>query len=228
MKTLTEEQEVRRLKFIEFREEKRYSRKELASKLGVSVSMISNIENGLTAIPDTWQKKIIEVFSYDYLKGYEVHVEKEFTTVTSNIIPIPFYHIKAAANPTGELMINYAEAEALYFDKRWLKNVLGINPYNASIIKAKGDSMDSGFNKSDDIKNGDLLLIDNSDTNIVNNKTYIIEIGDKLLVKKVVQDFDGTISLISNNERYLPRILTECDNALIKGRVVWNGSRENI
>lgn len=225
---LTEEQEYKRKRFVLFREDKRLSRKDLAKALDVSVSMISNIENGLSAIPDTWHKKIIQACGYDYIKGYEVTVEKEFTTVTSNIIPVPFYHVKAGANPKGELLPDYSEKEALFFDRRWLKNMLGVNPYNISIIQAKGDSMDSGRNQPDDIKDGDLLLIDNSDVNIINNRTYIFEVNDELLVKKAMQDLLGVITLHSNNEKYPPRLINEYDNVIVIGRVVWNGSKINI
>ncbi len=205
------------------------SQTEFAKKLDVSQSMIGNIETGLTAFPAAWIDKIKKVFNYDIEKQTYI-VEKEYTTVTSNIIPIPFYHVKVAANPKGEMLPDYAEEEALYFDKRWLKNFLGINPYNCSILQAKGDSMDSGLNKSDDIRNDDLLLVDNSDVEIVNNKIYVIELttSNEILVKKVKQDLTGKTFLISNNEKYLPREIFESDNALIKGRVVWNGSREKI
>ncbi len=202
---------------------------EFAKKLDVTQSMIANIESGLTAFPPAWKDKIKKVFNYDIEKQAYI-IEKEYTTVTSNIIPIPFYHVKAAANPKGEMLPDYTEEEALYFDKRWLKNFLGINPYNCSILQAKGDSMDSGLNKPDDIRNDDLLLVDNSDVEIVNNKIYIIELttSNNILVKKVKQDLTGKVFLISNNEKYPPRELLESDNALIKGRVVWNGSREKI
>ena len=46
--------------------------------------------------------------------------------------------------------------------------------------------------------------------------------------KKAVQDFSGTITLYSNNSKYPPKILNEGDNAIIVGKVVWNGSKGNI
>ena len=215
-------------KLKEFREDVlNLTQQEFVNKLGMSLSAVSMVECGKRNISKNVKEKIKEIFNYDLDKEAYIQ-EKEYTTVTSNIIPIPFYDVKAAANPKGELMLDYPESESLYFDKRWLKNILGINPYNASIIQAKGDSMDSGLNKSDDIKDGDLLLVDNSDLNIVNNRIYIFEINNELLVKRAVQDFSGTITLYSNNSKYPPRILNEGDNAIIVGKVVWNGSKGNI
>ena len=211
-------------KLKDFRNSLRLSQQEFAVKLGVGLSTISMIECGKNKISRFVKEAILKVYNFNIETGTQ-ELKKE---ITSNIIPIPFYDVKAAANPKGELMLDYPESESLYFDKRWLKNILGINPYNASIIQAKGDSMDSGLNKSDDIKDGDLLLVDNSDLNIVNNRTYIFEINNELLVKRAVQDFSGTITLYSNNSKYSPRILNEGDNAIIVGKVVWNGSKGNI
>lgn len=211
-------------KLKDFRNSIRLSQKELAIKLEVGLSSISMVESDNRTLSRNLKEKILNIFNYDIDKEQECF-KKE---VTSNIVPIPFYHVKAAANPKGEFILDYQESESLYFDLRWLKNVLGINPFNSSIIQAKGDSMDSGLNKQDDIKDGDLLLVDNSDLNIVNNRTYIFEINEELLVKKAVQDFNGSVTLYSNNEKYAPRILNEGDNAIVIGRVVWNGSKGNI
>lgn len=211
-------------KLKDFRNSLRLSQQEFAIKLECGLSSISMVESDNRPLSKNLKEKILKVFNYDIDKEIEC-IKKE---VTSNIVPIPFYHIKAAANPKGELIVDYQESESLYFDRRWLKNVLGINPFNASIIQAKGDSMDSGKNQADDIKDSDLLLVDNSDLNIVNNRIYIFEINNELLVKKAVQDFNGIVTLYSNNEKYPPRELNEGDNALVVGRVVWNGSKGNI
>ena len=216
-------------KLKDFRESLNLSQQEFVDKIGMSLSAVSMVECGKRNISKTVKERIKQVFNYDIDKQ-EYITQKEFVTVTSNIIPVPFYHVKAAANPKGELLLDYTEEEALFFDKRWLKNVLGVSPYNCSIIQAKGDSMDSGMGRKDDIKDGDLLLVDNSCVDIVNNRIYIIELvaSSELLVKKVFQDIKGNVSLISNNEKYPPRVLTEADNAMTLGRVVWNGSRDSL
>lgn len=223
----SEEQEQKRIKFMKFREEFHLSRQQLADKLNVSRGMISNIDNKYSAVPDSWHDKIKQVFKWDYIKECPC-IEKEFTVNTSNIIPIPYYHVKAACNPHGEALVDYPEKDSLFADKRWLKNIIGINPYNCSIIEAKGDSMDSGLNKPDDIKDGDLLLIDNSAAEFINNKTFVIEIttSNELLIKKVTKNLDEKVILYSNNAiKYSPRTLSESDNALIIGRVVYNFSK---
>ena len=107
-----------------------------------------------------------------------------------------------------------------------MKNIIGVKPEHASIIQAVGDSMDGGNNP---IKNGDLLLIDDSVKDIINEKIFVIQLNkSELVVKRVVKEWDGTVKLISNNSKYKDRILREGEQAEIIGRVVWNGSKENV
>ena len=212
-------------KLKDFRNSLRLSQQEFVNKLGMSLSVVSMVECGKRPLSHKVKERIKEIFNYNIDKEAYIQ-EKEFTTVTSNIIPIPFYQVKAAANPSGEILIDYPETQALYFDKRWLENMLGINPYNCSIIQAKGDSMDSGLNKPDDIKDGDMLLVDNSKTHLQNNKIYVVQVNqEELMVKKVFQDLDGKIKLSSANPNYNPRILKENEELILLGRVVWNGSK---
>ncbi|MCD7779622.1 MAG: hypothetical protein LUH05_02990, partial [Candidatus Gastranaerophilales bacterium] len=147
-----------------------------AQALNIARATISMIECGKYKISHTVKEAIKQKYNYD-IDSESYITKKEFVVNTSNIVPIPFYEVKAAANPKGEIMVDYPESQALYFDKRWLENILGVNPFNASIIQAKGDSMDSGLNKSTDIKDGDLLLVDNSNINLVNGLIYVIELG---------------------------------------------------
>lgn len=181
--------------------------------------ILAERETGLGIQPDTKSKKP----EYYGFKKEEQGYECNF-----NVIPIPFYLVKAAAG-NGETLSDYPEKDVIYFDARWLKNIIGINAKHATIIQAKGDSMDSGQNKIDDIKDGDLLMVDDSVKEIINNKIFVIRLSEsELVVKRVFQEFDGTISLISNNPKYADRVISECDSAVIIGKVVWNGSKENI
>ncbi len=216
-------------KLYDFRKSLHLTQQEFVNKIGMTLSAVSMVECGKRKLSFPIKVRIKDIFNYDIDK--EEYIEQLPNITYSNIIPIPFYHIKAAANPSGGVIVmDFPESECLWFDKRWLKNVLGVNPYNCSIIEAKGDSMDSGLNKSDDIKEGDLLLVDNSDVEIINNKTYIITLLDtnELLVKKIKKEFNGEVLLISNNNKYSTRTLTSSDMYQINGRVVWNGSREKI
>lgn len=209
-------------KLKDFRLKNNWTQQEFAEILGVKLSRISMVECGKNKLSLELKEIIKKKCNYDIDTGLY-----DFNKYKTNLkaFPIPFYHVKASANPDGDFIIlDYGEDECLWFDERWLRNTVGVEPINCSIIEAKGDSMQP------DIMDGDLLLIDNSDTTITNNRTYIIEItsDNKVLVKRVRKGIEGKVSLISNNKKYNERVLKEEDKAVIRGKVVYNLSRGNI
>ena len=207
-------------KLKDFRNSLRLSQQEFAVKLGVGLSTISMIECGKNKISRFVKEAILKVYNFNIETGTQ-ELKKE---ITSNIIPIPFYDVKAAANPKGELMLDYPESESLYFDKRWLKNILMVNPSNLAIIQAKGNSMDGGTSP---IKDGDLLMLDESIKEPANKQIFVVRIdGLDLVVKRTDVAWDGTVKLCSNNPEYGE--VVPFNNAEIIGKVVWNGSKENV
>ena len=174
--------------------------------------------------------KIKEVFDIDLISWREGQ-ENEPVKVSRNIIPIPFYNVGAAAGNGNYLLDEIPEEDVLYFDERWLKNILGVNPDNLHLIFADGDSMDSGFDTKEDIKDKDLLLVDTSQLT-GNNKIFVILVNNtELRVKRLFKKMDGSLIISSNNPKYPDEIYNsdspDIDIKVI-GRVVWNGSKENI
>lgn len=195
---------------------------DFAKELGVSQATIANIENGKREISKPIWLKIktkfgIDLFCWEPLKTRANHLDKVHDTCTSNVVSIPFYSAKAAAGAGAELP-NYPEKDVIYFDKRLLQNVLGINQENAAFITAEGDSMLPLIN------DGDLLLVDSSVQDIINGKVFVIKDGNDLRVKRLKQEWNGDIYLISDNEKYPPEKVNHPINII--GRVVWNGTKE--
>ena len=119
------------------------------------------------------------------------------------------------------------EQEPMYFDRRFIEKVLKLNPDNIHIIYAQGDSMDSGWNQPDDIKDGDLLFIDPT-IKTGNNQVFVIQQDDKLRVKMLTKQGDTLIVKSKNpkypDELYAPdKVDTEIN---VIGKVMWNGSKE--
>ena len=76
-------------------------------------------------------------------------------------------------------------------------------------------------------KDGDLLMVDESYKEPIHNQVFVVNIGNNdLVVKRINRTWDGRIMLDSNNPAY-PSITPE-EGATIIGRVVWNGSKENV
>ena len=196
-----------------------------AEKLGVSQAAIANIEGGKREVSKSILLKIKEIFDIDLI-SWRNSPQAENTIQSGNIVPIPFYSAKAAAG-LGETLPDYPEKDVIYFDIRWLKNILGVNPDNISIIQAKGDSMQSTPTKENDINDGDLLMVDESYKEPINNQIFVINLGNNdIVVKRINRHWDGQIKLESNNPKY-PDIIPAKDATII-GKVVWNGSKENI
>lgn len=211
------------------------SQQKLADKLGIKQQSIADIESGR-------KQKIDTDILYKLLDEYVINTEWLLfgtglpTKVDDlehlcrmqpdNLVSVPFYSAKVAAG-FGNEFPDYEEKDVIHFDKRWLTNILGVNPENAVILQVEGDSMDSGMNKSNDIKDGDLLLVDVSVKDVINNKVFVIQQDNKLRVKRVKQKMNGDLYLISNNEKEYPPELVKQESTII-GKVVWNCSKENI
>ena len=206
----------------------------LAEQLGVKQQTIADIESGRKQKIDT---EILYMLSTKYniftdwllfgVGEVEKSADAVCDTTKSNVVPIPFYSSKVAAG-FGIEAPEYPEKDVIYFDKRWLQNVVGVRAENASIIQAEGDSMDSGEHRVNDIHNGDLLMVDNSQIDPINNCVYVVRLGgsSKLAVKKVSIEWDGRVKLVSNNKKYPEFVPPKCTEII--GKVVWNGSKENI
>lgn len=96
---------------------------------------------------------------------------------------------------------------------------LGINPSRARAIFASGDSMEPT------IRDGDLLLVDESVDRIMNDGIYVVVYQGMARVKRVQRRRDGSFILKSDNERYQPEVVpqNEIDQITVAGRVRWYG-----
>ena len=213
-------------KLKQLRIDKDLTQDKLAEELGVSKSLIVAIENGDRNLSLKLLKKIQEKLNVDL---YSTTQTPQITN-NASIIPIPIYDIKAAAG-AGTWVDSEPDKDVIYFDKRLLKQFLDRDNYDSiHIIYAQGDSMDSGWNQPDDIKDGDLLMIDTSQTT-GNFQVFVILVNNQeLRVKKLMKNGD-CLYVTSNNPKYKQEVYCpETSDVEIKviGKVVWKGSRERF
>ncbi len=214
-----------------------------AEKLNTSQQTIAMIENNNRAVPSSIRENFYKKFGLSYDEAIQCKTKEELNIALNKkivvnsvlndtqVVAIKFYSNIQAAAGLGNYTTNNTQSEVLYFDKRWLKNIIGINPQNAFIIQAQGESMDSGLNKIDDIKDGDLLMVDTSKLE-GNNKIYVISLNNEIRVKRLFYNLDGSLTISSNNSKYQDEQYKAEDanfiNIQVLGRVVWNGSKENV
>jgi len=85
------------------------------------------------------------------------------------------------------------------------------------IIKAKGDSM------ADFIKDGDLVGINLSQTDVIDGEIYAVYLAGEGMIKQVFKEADGSLVLHSLNEKYRDKVVTEENgkNFKVIGRQIW-------
>jgi phage repressor protein C with HTH and peptisase S24 domain len=71
----------------------------------------------------------------------------------------------------------------------------------------------------------DTLLVDTRVDKIIDDSIYIVQADHHLIVKRLQQAFDGSVSIISDNPRYKEQTLTpeQAKTLKIAGRVCWYG-----
>lgn len=131
-------------------------------------------------------------------------------------IPVPRYDVHVSAGNGASLVWDEIEKEQPNAFRVSFFQQLGIKPENTKTIYAKGDSMEPR------IFCGDSLTIDVSQTNIINDKTYVIRIEDEIFVKMLRKRPGGGLEIISRNPNYETMRLTpeEAQHIDIIGRVM--------
>ncbi len=134
----------------------------------------------------------------------------------ANYVMIPRYDVRASAG--SGTMVNDEELLGLMaFDEMFLRRQLGVRGEDLATVDATGDSMEPT------IRDGDLLLIDTTNSEIRDGRIYVINIDGFLSVKRLQVQFGGKIALVSDNTRYAPQIVSpsEREPLRIVGRVVY-------
>ncbi len=100
------------------------------------------------------------------------------------------------------------------FDLSWLRR-MG-NPAEMVLMDVVGDSMAPG------ICDGDTVLVDRGQADLIFGGVYAVGHGDTVLIKRIRRAQNG-LALISDNPEYSPVLLRgdDMDNFRIIGRVVW-------
>lgn len=231
-------------KFKRLRQQLGLNQTEFAEKVKSSQQVIAMIENNKRGVPRSIRESFYEAYKIGYDEAIECSSSEELNVamntgiikqcgkngISDSIIAIPIHDISAAAG-TGTWLGDEPEQDVMYFDKRFLKQILKRDSFDSiHIIYAKGDSMDSGWNQPDDIKDGDLLMVDTSQTT-GNNQIFVILVNNQeLRVKRLAKKAD-TLYITSNNSSYKPEIYTPDDPEIeikVIGKVVWNGSKESV
>lgn len=204
-----------------------YSQADLSRALGVSRATVSDAKKR-GSFPLTWALSLARTLhiSVDYLVGLKTpEVREEAVPYNSqptvmmqaddSFLMVP--KVKARLSAGGGSLETNSEVTGLYaFRDEWLRSKG--NPTQMVLMEVAGDSMEP------ELRDGDTVLINQGQKDILAGKLYAVGIGDMVVVKQV-ETIPGKLVLRSINPNHAP---VEVDlggdlaeEVRIIGRVVW-------
>lgn len=140
-------------------------------------------------------------------------------TRADNFALVPFYDVRASAGH-GAFVTDQAATRHFAFDREWLTRQVGVAARRLALIPVSGTSMEP------DLHDGDLVMIDRGDVEVLREGFYVFELDDRLFVKRLSLQGDRLV-IESSNDGYptseLNR-LQENPGFRIHGRVIGSPS----
>ena len=126
------------------------------------------------------------------------------TTKNSDNYFIDLLNVRAGA---GEGIYNYVieTVDTISLDKSFFRTPINTNKVKG--IQVDGDSMEPT------LRDGDYVLIDEN-INFGTNGIYAIQYGGQILIKRLQFKMDGTILIISDNDKYDKEVFNPKENQL--------------
>jgi phage repressor protein C with HTH and peptisase S24 domain len=192
----------------EARNHKGFSQELLSEKIGVSKRTLINYEQNdkePTASTILNIAKYCTISEWWLLTGKGEMLLKENNLVaTNNNYNIDLLNVRAGA---GEGIYNYVieTIDTISLDKSFFKTP--INTSKVKGIQVDGDSMEPT------LKDGDYVLIDEN-INFGTNGIYAIQYGGQILIKRLQFKMDGSVLIISDNDKYEKEIFNPKENQL--------------
>jgi phage repressor protein C with HTH and peptisase S24 domain len=193
------------------------SQSELAAALRINRSAITQARRKDT-VPEKWILQLYRVYGLnpEWLdKGTgAIHVHLSASAV-SDFRQVP--KVKARLSAGGGSFESGSEIEGYYaFRTEWLRSKG--SPERMVLMDIFGNSMEP------ELKDGDTVLIDESQKDIIAGAVYAVGVDDTILVKRV-EKHPQKLVLLSDNRDYAPIYLGDeaCRSVRIIGKVLWAG-----
>jgi phage repressor protein C with HTH and peptisase S24 domain len=131
------------------------------------------------------------------------------------MVPIRLYRTTASAGPGSFIDGSDSSDGEICVSEHWLRK-RALNPENLCAFAVKGNSMQTVLN------DGDLVVMDTTDTSPVGGNVYVIRHSDALMVKYVDLLPGGRLRISSANSSYAPYEvdLSKAEDVAVLGRVV--------
>lgn len=190
----------------------------LVTATGLSESYLRNLATGVKTAGYKAQMKIAEAFGMDLADFLNLGQQIKTGTVLAPNTEFAYLK-KVKARPAagnGSFETSDEQQDLFAFRLDWLRHKG--NPNNLVLMDVVGDSM------APYIMNGDTIMVDKSNTDLLPDKVYVVRVED-LIYLKYIDRIPGTFILRSHNKDYDPiyidtQFLNENSLAIL-GRVIW-------
>ena len=184
------------------------TQKDCSELVNIPFSRVQDIERGkvkeLKASElETLQENFL-INSWWLLTGKGEMFISNDTTKNSDNYFIDLLNVRAGA---GEGIYNYVieTVDTISLDKSFFRTPINTNKIKG--IQVDGDSMEPT------LRDGDYVLIDEN-INFGTNGIYAIQYGGQILIKRLQFKMDGTILIISDNDKYDKEVFNPKENQL--------------
>lgn len=187
-------------------------------KSEVTVSELKAAEDFFSVYTNVDVKGICKIID---MHGANSNKSKAILNDEEDCITIEYIGISPECG-VGTMVIDEPEIKPIKLSNSLITHYLKCShPENLKVFKASGDSMETL------IEDGDLLLVDIGRKDLYNSGIYVFSVDYNWRVKRFNQKLDGTIEIISDNEKYeIEKIKPPYNLDLqIRGKVIKNLSR---
>ncbi len=191
------------------------SQSELANAIGINRSAITQARKK-DNIPDKWILKLFRSYGLnpDWIEtGIGPTFLRDFNKLETEYLNIP--KVKARLSAGGGSFEVGSEIKGYYsFQKDWLRKKG--EPRRMVLMDIFGNSMEP------ELKDGDTVLIDESQKDILAGAFYAVGVDDTIMVKRI-EKHPNKLVLLSDNKNYAPIYLKGDESLSVRiiGKVIW-------
>lgn len=179
------------------------------------IEMTLNLPQGWMDIGSTLPIQEKQAPSFQSINVWESESDLE-----PGFVFVPRMTIRLAAGDGCEVIEESEKDKRQAFRAEWIRT-LGLDAKKLVCMNAQGDSM------IPEINDGDSLLVDRSQTQIIDGKIYAIRFGNSLKVKRLYKTLSGVLiqSANADKNKYRDEEITgsNLEHIEVLGRVVWKG-----
>lgn len=161
------------------------SRAAFAADLGVSSDKIKSVEMGRQRADHELLAALRNVFNVDLNDLFEGRLQEKLASSGAEFARIRKMTVSIVGDNEGYF----------YFDSEWI-STRNLDPDNIRAFVVQGDSM------APNLHAGNLILFDITQTDAIQGKTYVVQVGAAIVVNYIKHLAGGKIRFLSANNIY--------------------------